>query len=500
MKYHSFPPRYNHLIRKMRARMRRRWQLESEISHRLISFQAIPLLPSLLTALLTALFAALFTTLFTANAFASNLGDTARQLADRVAAVTGPGSIALEVANRSSLDEKAVREVKGALQGELRAQGVRMVSADQAMGAVNVVLSESLREFVWTAEITIGTDSPRVVLASLPRSAAGSTLATALPITLKKTPLFSQAERILDAALIDSGGEGSGGGISGGAVSASARLLVLDGTRVAAYRQQSGHWELEASLPITVARAFPRDLRGRLLLRRDHPFDVYLPGTFCRSNAVMPLVLTCASSDDPWPLTSGPLTAGPLTSGPVPSGALTSGAAAIAADGSGVRAFYASSRNFFTGALSPGIGKISNAPAFYSAAALPRPGYTLWAVAAVDGSAHVIDGVTDQAIRGARWGSDLAAVRSSCGTGTQLLISGEGESEARASDRDASRDHLRAFEIADREPVAVSSPLEFEGAITALWSGAGGTSALVVVKREDSGWYEASRITISCAN
>src|SRR5580704_13167684 len=175
MKYHSFPPRYNHLIRKMRARMRRRWQLESEISHRLISFQAIPLLPSLLTAL----FAALFTTLFTANAFASNLGDTARQLADRVAAVTGPGSIALEVANRSSLDEKAVREVKGALQGELRAQGVRMVSADQAMGAVNVVLSESLREFVWTAEITIGTDSPRVVLASLPRSAAGSTLATA---------------------------------------------------------------------------------------------------------------------------------------------------------------------------------------------------------------------------------------------------------------------------------------------------------------------------------
>lgn len=469
MEYCPFLPRYNRVIRKMLARMRRRWRLGSEISLRHISFPAIRFLPSLL---LPVLFTALFAALLSANALASNLGDTARQLADRIAAVTGPGSIALEVSNRSSLDEKSVREVRGALQGELRAQGVSVVSADQAMGAVSVVLSESLREFVWTAEIAIGTDSPRVVLASLARSAAGAGLAVGLPVMLKKSLLFSQAERILDAALVDSGGGETGGTISEGVISASARLLVLDGTRVAAYRQQGGHWELEAALPISVARAFPRDLRGRLLLRRDHPFDVYLPGTFCRSNAAMPLALTCAASDDPWPLTSGP-------------------------DGSGTRAFFASSRNFFTGALSPGMGKLSNAPAFYSAAALPRQGYTLWAVAAVDGSAHVIDGVTDQAIRGARWGSDLAAVRSSCGTGTQLLISDE---SARGLDREAGRDHLRAFEIADREPVAVSPALEFEGAITALWPDAGGVSALAVVKREDTGWYEASRITISCAN
>jgi hypothetical protein len=501
MEYDTFLPRYNRVIRKMLARMRRRWRLESGNSLRLISFLATWSLPSLLfRALSTALFTALFAAVLSANAFASNLGDTARQLADRVAAVTGPGSIALNVSNRSSLDEKSVREVRVALEGELRGQGVRVVNAEQAMGAVNVVLSESLREFVWTAEIVIGTDAPRVVLASLPRSAAGSGFAAALPITLKKTWLFSQAERILDAAVVDSGGPG-GAGASGG-LPASARLLVLDGTRVAAYRQQGGRWELEASLPITVARAFPRDLRGRLLLGRDHLFDVYLPGTFCRSNAAMPLALRCVASDDPWPLTSWPLTSGPLTSGRVTSGSVasganTTGAAAIAADGSGVRAFFASSRNFFTGALSPGIGKIFNVPAFYSAAVLPRQGYTLWAVAAVDGSAHVIDGVTDQAIRGARWGSDVAAVRSGCGSGTQLLISGEGEAP---QDREVSRDHLRAFEIADREPVAVSPALEFEGAITALWTDAGGTSALVVVKREDTGWYEASRITISCAN
>ena len=442
--------------------MRRGLRLESRTSLRLISFLLSSVfLPSLLVA--------------------SNLGDTARQLADRIASATGPGSVALDVANRSSLDEKSVREVHSALQAELRAQGVHVVAADQAVGTVDVVLSESLREYVWTAEIAIGTDQARVVFASLPRIGNASH-AAALPITLKKTPFFSQEQPILDAALIDSTGAGISTGVG---VSASARLLVLDATRVAVYRQQSGHWELDASLPITVARAFPRDLRGRLLLRRDHLFDAYLPGTFCRSSASMPLTLTCSPTDDPWPLASGPQASGQFAADDAGPGA--------------VRGFYATSRNFFTGALSPGIGKISTVPSFYSAAELPRPGYTLWAVAAVDGSVHVIDGVTDQTIRGARWGSDLAVVHSSCGVGMQLLVSGDSDPQ-RDTSRDADRDHLRAFEIPDREPVAVSVPLEVDGAVTALSSDPTGVSAVAIVKREDTGWYEANRIIVTCAN
>jgi hypothetical protein len=484
MKNNSHPPRYNHLIRTMRARIRRRLRLESSTSLRLISF------------LLTSVF--LPALLLASNGFASNLGDTARQLADRIAAATGPGSVALDVTNRSSLDEKSVREIRGALQAELHAQGVHIAAADQSMGTVNVALSESLREYVWTAEITIGTDQTRVVFASLPRIGSAS-LGAALPVTLKKTLLFSQEQPILDVALIDSNAAGMLGGTNASAVMsmpASARLLVLDAGRVAVYRQLSGHWELDASLPITMSRAFPRDLRGRLLLRRDHLFDAYLPGTFCRSSATMPLTLTCSASDDPWPLTPGQLMPGPQASSQF-----------AADDAGGVRAFYASSRNFFTGALSPGIGKVATIPSFYSAAALPRSGYTLWAVAAVDGSVHVIDGITDQAVRGARWGSDLAAVRSSCGVGMQLLVSAPGDA-SRVSDfgadhdaaRDAYRDNLRAFEIPDREPVAVSAPLEFDGPVTALWPDAALASAVAIVKREDTGWYEANRVIATCAN
>jgi len=247
-------------------------------------------------------------------------------------------------------------------------------------------------------------------------------------------------------------------------------MLVLDGSGVTIYRHQGANpaarWESETQLPIAHSRIFPRDLRGRLLLRRDHLFDVYLPGTFCRSSATAPLTLTCNDTDDPWPLTPE--------------------------EGS-VRAFFAASRNFYTGALSPAIGKVSNVPSFYSAAALPHSSYTLWAFAAVDGSLHLVDGITDQEIRSARskWGSDLAAVHSACGSGTQLLMSESG---------DPDRDALRAFEIPDRDPVAVSATAEFDGQIVALWPESTGNGASVIIKRKDTGWNEAYRVSISCSN
>jgi hypothetical protein len=392
----------------------------------------------------------LATTLLPAVSFASVLGDAARQLAHTIAAASGPGAISLEITNRSSLDDKSVHEISSALEGELRTAGVRAAKPDEAMGSVQVTLSESLREYVWSAEIVIGSDERRVALVSLPRPQAGGTQGAVMPLALRKTFLFTQEQPILDAALLE---------MSGGP-----RLLVLDATKVAAYHQQGGRWELESSLAIAHARMFPRDLRGRLLPRRDHLFDVYLPGVICRSSATAPLTLACNDSDDPWPLT---------------------------ADEGGVRAFFAPARNFFTGGLSPGIGKVSNAPSFYSAAALPRSGYTLWVLAGVDGSLHMLDGMTDQVIRGARWGSDLAAVHSTCGTGTQLLVS---ESEEPA------QDSLRAFEVPDRDPVAASSPVEFDGAIVALWPEGTGGGAIAIVKRQDTGWYEAYRISIACGS
>ncbi len=402
---------------------------------------------------------------------ASNLGDTARQLAHKIAAAAGPGAFALDVTNRSSLDDKSVREVRSALEAQLHVEGVHATKAEQAMGTIEVVLSESLREYVWTAEIAIGSDEKKVAMVSLARSPTGTPFAAAMPIALKATLLFAQEQPILDVSLVEMPG--------------GSRLIVLDDGKVAIYRHQGATpagpnparaWEFEASSPIAHSRTFPRDVRGRLLLRRDHLFDAYLPGTFCRSNSSAPLLIVCNDTDDltyddPWPLTSD--------------------------DGS-VRAFYAASRNFFTGALSPGIGKVSNVPSFYSAAALPRSSYTLWVLAAVDGSLHLVDGMTDQVIRSAKWGSDLAAVHSACGTGTQLLASESGSLTSGNSERDS----LRAFEIPDRDPVAASSAVEFDGrvVIVALWPESSGNGATAIVRRKETGWYEAYRVSISCGN
>jgi hypothetical protein len=422
----SHNPRYNQPIRQMQACMSGGLRL------------------GWLTSFLLA------TVFLPSSLFASNLGDAARQLAHKIASVTGPGALALDITNRSSLDDKSVREVRIALEAQLRIEGVRTAKADDAMGAVQVTLSESVREYVWTAEIAIGSDEKKVALVSLARPQSGATSASAMLIVLRKTFLLAQEQPILDAALVD---------MSGGS-----RLLLLDDSKVAVYRQQAGHWEQEATLAIVHPRTLPRDPRGRLLLRRDHLFDVYLPGTSCRSSAAAPLTLACNDSDDPWPLT---------------------------AEDNGVRAFFAPARNFFTGALSPGIGKVSAVPSFYSAAALPRSNYTLWLLTAVDGSVHLIDGFTDQVIRGLRWGSDLVAVHSGCGTGTQVLVSEAGDPE---------RDTLRAVEVPDRDPVVASSAIEFDGRIVALWPETSGSNAMVIVQRADTGWYEANRVSISCGN
>ncbi len=334
---------------------------------------------------------------------ASSLTDTARQLAHTIAATTGPGAFAIKVTNRSSLDDKSVREVRTTLETQLRAEGVQAAKAEQSIGSIEVVLSESLREYVWTAEIITGSDQKNVALVSLPRPATETPFAAMLPLIVKKELLFAQEQPILDVAVVD---------IVGGSRLIVLNEIALNNASVAVYHRQNsdspGRWELEVSLPIVHAHIFPRDLRGRLLLRRDHLFDVYLPGTFCRSSAVAPLTLTCNDSSDSsrdslWPLTS---------------------------TDDGVQAHFAAARNFFTGSLSPGIGENFQCSSVFilppnfrdrttnSGRSLRRTDRSiLWM------------GMTDQLIRGTKWGSEIAAVHSGCGSGTQLLVSESGSPE-----------------------------------------------------------------------
>jgi len=242
-------------------------------------------------------------------------------------------------------------------------------------------------------------------------------------------------------------------------------MVVLNSSGVAVYTLHDSRWQQEQSLVVTHLHPWPRDLRGRLTLRKDHLFDAYLPGVFCRSTTSAPLAMNCYESDDPWPLGT---------------------------DQPSLNAFFTPARNFFTGALAPGVGKQTTAPAFYSAAALSREKYTLWLFAAVDGQIHLLDGITDQVAGKLGWGSDMASVRSGCGSGWQVL--------ATRSGGDSPSDTVRAFELPDREPIAVSQPTDFSGSITALWTESAGSSAIAVSRNSETGRYEAFRLIITCGD
>jgi len=369
------------------------------------------------------------------------------QLASKIAAVSGPGAVALDITNRSSLGRSDFEDISRGLRSQLAVLGLQFVYADQAAATVQISLSEDLQNYVWVAQIHQGAGESSVVMISTPRSGAALAGQEAAAVVIHKALLWSQADRILDVAVVDGN---------------PTHMVVLDANRVAIYRLQGDRWQPEQFLPLTHTRTWPRDLRGRLALRKDHLFDAYLPGVFCRSTASAPLGLNCYESDDPWP---------------------------VGTDQFALSAFFTPSRNYFTGALAPGVGKQTTAPAFYSAAPLPREKYTLWMFTAVDGRVHLLDGITDQMAGKLGWGSDVASVHTNCGSGWDVLATGNG---------DGASDSLRAYDVPDREPVVASQPVQFRGPITALWTEANGNGAIAVSRNAETGDYEAFRLSFTC--
>jgi hypothetical protein len=369
------------------------------------------------------------------------------QLARKIAAVIGPGAIALDVVNSFSLKNADADEIREGLRNELSSLGLHSVSSDQAAATIQVTLSQNLQDYVWVAEIRQGNSEPSVVMVTMSRPESAALERPASALTLHKALIWTDNNRILDVALPSSN---------------PPQMIVLEPENIVFYLLQSGRWQQEQSLLITHPRPWPRDLRGRLVLRKDHLFDAYLPGLLCRSAATAPIGVNCRESDDPWPL---------------------------APDPSNLGAFFAPSRNFFTGVLSPGIQKQTTTAPFYSAAPLPRDRYTLWAFSAVDGQVHWLDGMTDQVAGSLGWGSDLVSVHSGCGSGWQIL----------ATEKSGGlHDTLTAFEVADREPVAVSASVEFGAGISALWADADSATAMVVAQNSEAGKYEAYRISFTC--
>jgi len=392
-----------------------------------------------------------------------------QQLARRIVAVTGSGRVTFTIENRSSLGERDSEVIQNGLRSALEGLGIRFVKTEQAAATVAIYLSENPATYVWVAEIRQpGAGEAAVVMVSVPRPEGSMTPHESVPLSLRKIPLWTQDDPILDVAVLEEN-------------ATPTRIAVLDPEKISLYRWQGGKWQQEQTLGIVHTRPWPRDLRGRLIPAKDHLLDIYLPGLICRSAVGTPLTLNCRESDDPWPLVPAALSGGTFSAFP------SAGSPSVAIPAVG--GFYAPTRNFFSGALTPGVGKFRTVSKFYSAALLPREKYLMWLFASTDGRVHMIDGVNDQATK-LDWGSDLTSVRTACGAGWQVLATSSG---------DGNEDSVRAYELPDRDPVAVSATVDFSGAVTALWTEGKGDTAIAVVRDRETGSYEAFRLAVACS-
>ncbi len=366
--------------------------------------------------------------------------------AKQIAALSGPGTVTLTVSNRSDLSNDEVAAIRRAIERELRSAGLTVRTKD-ADSDIHITLSQNRQGWLWVAEVEEGSET-KVAMLPVPGSTPGVSGPSEPTITLHASLIHSQVDPILDLTMLGTGND--------------QHMFVLEPEHIRVYARAAGNWQVVKNYEISHDQPFPRDMRGRIIPAGDHLFDAYLPGVACTATKTgdnWDMTLSCSDSDDPWPLASQKM-------------------------------FYNSTRNFFTGVITPGFGP--KLPLFYSGAEITRPGSTAFLFMDVGGAVHMIEDNSHKMLIGARdWGSDFAMVRSGCGQGMQVLASAAGWPAS---------DSIRAYEISGREATPVSPGFSFDGVITAVWASDDGASATVVVKKPQESGYEAYSVSVVCGS
>lgn len=363
-------------------------------------------------------------------------------LAKQIAAITGPGPVKLTIRNHSSLSVEEIPAIRAMLERDLRGLGILASGSDSAT-SIRVTLSENAAGGLWVAEVQEGTEV-RVVMVPVDLGTT-AVIQAGSGIMLRKTLLWQQMNPVLDLMIAQAGD--------------TRRMIVLEPERIVVYVTANNGWVKEQELAIVHSRPFPRDVRGLLVAGQGQLFEAYLPGVECTgADRGGTLKVSCSDSDDPWPLQNAVQQ----------------------------KAFYNATRNYFTGALAPGIDM--QLQPFYSATMISRPDGTAMLFNGVDGKVAMVESNILKPIAGARdWGSDLAAIRSGCNSATQVLVSASGA---------ASTDSVRAYEIPGREAEPVSAPLPMDGPVMAMRATEDGASARIVVRTAAT--YEVYGVSALC--
>ena len=390
----------------------------------------------------------------------------AAQLAEQVAGILGPGQARLTVRNASSIGNDEIPTIRRLLELDLKGHGV-LASGEESANLIRVTLSESARELLWVAEVVQGSET-RVAMTPV-----GTRAASAAP---PREQIEIHREIYLSPVDLSLGQPVEADDPILAVLETDSRVFVLRAQEVMVFHVPRANGKTQ-EVSMSLNRPLPRDPRGTLIPASDgESFTAFAGGNRCNGAPVPPdeagafmqdsWMLHCGPSDDPWPIAIRGAAGSPTA----------------------LKGFYNAARNYFTGLLTPSLN--ADLPPFYNAIPLSRPGFGVsLLIDGIDGKVQLLENGELKPVSGTRdWGSDFALLRSGCGGGAQVVVSGSGE---------AAEDSLRAYELPGLEAVPVSAALGMSGTVTALWTAPDGKSLLAVV-RSAAGEYEVDRVTASC--
>jgi hypothetical protein len=208
----------------------------------------------------------------------SKWNDAVHTLAGKIAIGSGgPGKIAFDFKNISSLNSADSKTIRQALKDDLTQRHMRFATMASAETQVTVTLSEGTEGLIWAGEIRHG-DERQVVIVVVPKSGDGSGDRTKESLSLDRRLIWEQQAKVLDFALFNS------------SAGASATLAILEPDRMVFYHTVESQWQLWRTADISHPGPWPRDVRGSIDFSAN---KLWLSGVQCSCDFEHPDHIEC---------------------------------------------------------------------------------------------------------------------------------------------------------------------------------------------------------------
>jgi hypothetical protein len=375
----------------------------------------------------------------------------ARELAQKIAAqIDHKKKVIVEIVDLTGeMRAGDLDDAKKSIEGELRARGLRTAADSSFDAKVRITLSADNAERLWIADFD--NDGAHATLIEPFERSSFDAKPWASRTHVDRELVFSGNAPFLDFACTNPTTAKECG-----------KVLVL-------YTDAVVLMDSDQNFPriaISHENAWPRDVRGRINISGSD-FEARVEGVECVGNVGRVATAKCGMQTGAWDFT------GPQSE--VAFGDVVSFG------------------NFFVRAgIVPTNGTKVKADPFYSLSGMEINGEPGWISIGTDSVARLFSEKSGQILGTAtRWGSELASVKTDCGTGWQILVT---------SARDHTEtDSITVYEWSGHEFRAISDPLEMSGTIVAMWPAQDGGRTRAVVRNLKTGSYEAYLLKVGCS-